>query len=241
MDHIADLHRDGRALLDAARAAGLDAPVAACPGWDVSRLVGHTGKVLERTTILVREGLDAPPDNDRFVRFPADESAFDRFAAVLDDTVAALADCDPDGSSWNFTGADLTNGFWRRRMANEVAVHRDDAELAAGAPQPVEAERAVDAIDELVMVMLPFSAALKNPELTGSFHLHCTDTEGEWLAVFTDGAPGHHPRARQGRPRRAGPGLDAAALGLQPGPAGAEGLESFGDPALLDGWASIVP
>ena len=150
MDHIADLQRDGLALLDAARAAGLRAPVAACPGWDVSRLVSHTGKVLERTTILVREGLDAPPGNDRYDRFPDAESAFDRFAAVLDDTVAALAEADPDGSCWNFTGNDLTTRFWVRRMANEVAIHRADAEIAADALQPVGPERAVDANDELV-------------------------------------------------------------------------------------------
>ena len=241
MDHIADLHRDGLALLDAARAAGLDAPVAACPGWTVSRLVGHTGKVLERTAILVREGLDTPPGNDRFVRFPDDESAFERFAAVLDDTVAALADADPDGSCWNFTGNDLTNGFWTRRMANEVAVHRADAEIAAGTLQPIEAERAVDAIDELVMVMLPFSAVLKSPDLTGSFHLHCTDTDGEWLAVFTDGALVATREHAKGDLAVRGPASSLLLWAYNRVPAGTDGLESFGDPALLDGWASIVP
>jgi hypothetical protein len=76
MDHIADVERDGQALLAAAREAGLRAPVAACPGWDVSRLVGHTGKVLERTTLLVTEGLDAPPPSERMERFPDDETTF---------------------------------------------------------------------------------------------------------------------------------------------------------------------
>ena len=128
MDHIADLQRDGNALLDAARAAGLDAPVAACPGWTVSRLVGHTGKVLERTTIVVREGLDSPPANDRFVRFPDDDSALDRFADALSDAVEALHRCDPAEPTWNFTGHDLTKGFWRRRMANELVVHRRPGE-----------------------------------------------------------------------------------------------------------------
>jgi len=241
MDHIADLQRDGLALLDAARAAGLRAPVAACPGWDVSRLVSHTGKVLERTTILVREGLDAPPGNDRYVRFPDDESAFDRFADVLDDTVAALAEADPDSSCWNFTGNDLTTRFWVRRMANEVAIHRADAEIAAGALQPVGPERAVDAIDELVTVMLPYSAALKNPELTGSYHLHCTDTDGEWLAVFTDGSLVATREHAKGDLAVRGPASPLLLWAFNRAPADADGLESFGDPALLDGWASIVP
>jgi uncharacterized protein (TIGR03083 family) len=241
MDHIADLQRDGLALVAAARAAGLDAPIAACPGWDVSRLVGHTGKVLERTAILVREGLDTPPANDRFVRFPDDESAFDRFTAVLDDTVAALAEADLEGSCWNFTGTDLTSGFWTRRMANELAIHRADAEIAAGILQPIEADRAVDAIDELVMVMLPFSAVLKNPELTGSFHLHCTDAAGEWLAVFTDGALVATREHAKGDLAVRGPASPLLLWAYNRVPADGDGLESFGDPALLDGWASIVP
>lgn len=241
MDHIADLQRDGLALLDAARTAGLDAPVEACPGWNVSRLVGHTGKVLERTAILVREGLDTPPGNDRFVRFPDDDSAFDRFAAVLDDTAAALSEADPDGSCWNFTGTDLTTGFWTRRMANEVAVHRADAEIAAGGLQPIEPERAVDAIDELVTVMLPFSAALKNPGLTGSVHLHCTDTDGEWLAAFTDGALVATREHAKGDLAVRGPASPLMLWAYNRVPVGTDGLESFGDPALLDGWASIVP
>ena len=241
MDHIADVEREGTALLDAARAAGLDAPIAACPGWDVSRLVGHTGKVLERTTVLVREGPSAPPDNDRFVRFPADESAFDRFAAVLDETVTALRECDPAASTWNFTGTDLTNGFWRRRMANEVAVHRADAELAAGRVPVVDPERAVDGSDELLVVMLPFSAPLKGTGLTGSFHLHCTDTDGEWLTVFADVHATTTREHAKGDVAVRGP---ASALFLwawnRTGP-GTEGLEILGDQALAEGWAGIVP
>lgn len=241
MDHIADVQTEGTALLEAARAAGLDAPIAACPGWDVSRLVGHTGKVLERTTVLVREGPMSPPDNDRFVRFPADESAFDRFATVLDETVTALGESDPTEATWNFTGTDLTKGFWRRRMANELAVHRADAELAAGRVPSVATDRAVDGIDELLVVMLPFSAPMKGTGLTGSYHLHCTDTEGEWLIVFDGGHATTTREHAKGDVAVRGP---ASALFLwawnRTGP-GTEGLETFGDPALAEAWAGIVP
>jgi uncharacterized protein (TIGR03083 family) len=241
MDHIADLERDGRALLAAARTAGLDAPVAACPGWDVSRLVGHAGKVLERTTILVTEGLDAPPPAERLPRFPDDETTFDRFADALDAAAGALREADPDRSCWNFTGDDLTAGFWRRRMANEIAVHRADAEIAAGISPTVDPERAVDAIDELVTVMLPFSAKLKNPELEGSFHLHCTDTEGEWLVVAAGGRLVTTREHAKGDIAVRGPASALLLWSYNRVPVGTEGLESFGEPALLEGWASIVP
>lgn len=241
MDHIADLQRDGRALLDAARVAGLDAPVAACPGWNLSRLVGHTGKVLERTTILVREGLDTPPAPERFVRFPDDESVFDRFAEVLDDVVTTLSGAHLDAPCWNFTGTDLTCAFWIRRMANEVAIHRWDAELAAGTPRPIASERAVDGIDELLTVLLPYSAVLKSPETSGSFHLHCTDAEGEWLTVFTDGRPTTTREHAKGDLAVRGPASPLFLWSWNRATVGTDGLESFGDPALLDAWASIVP
>jgi hypothetical protein len=39
-------------------------------------------------------------------------------------------------------------------MAQETAVHRIDAELAIGAPTPVDAELAVDGVDEILVIML---------------------------------------------------------------------------------------
>ena len=91
------------------------------------------------------------------------------------------------------------------------------------------------------MVMLPFSAVLKNPALTGSFHLHCTDTDGEWLAVFTDGALVTTREHAKGDLAVRGPASPLLLWAYNRVPADTDGLESFGDPALLDGWASIVP
>jgi hypothetical protein len=39
-------------------------------------------------------------------------------------------------------------------MAHETAVHRIDAELAIGAPTPVNSELAVDGVDEVLVIML---------------------------------------------------------------------------------------
>jgi uncharacterized protein (TIGR03083 family) len=197
--------------------------------------------VLERTTILVTEGLDAPPPSERMVRFPDDDTAFDRFSTVLDATVDALRDTDPGRACWNFTGADLTAGFWRRRMANEVAVHRADAEIVAGSPTPVDADRAVDGIDELLTVLLPFSAPLKGTGLTGSFHLHCTDADGEWLTVFADGRPTTTRQHAKGDVAVRGPASPLFLWAWNRAPIGADGLEALGDTALAEGWTDIVP
>ena len=43
--HLEALMRSGAALGEAATAAGLDAKVPTCPGWDVTDLVVHQGMV----------------------------------------------------------------------------------------------------------------------------------------------------------------------------------------------------
>jgi uncharacterized protein (TIGR03083 family) len=240
MDTIADLHDDGHAFLAAAEKAGLDAPVPHCPGWDVRRLVRHVGKVFERTAIVVEENLDGPPDRDRFSRFPEDGGAYDRFREVLTEMVDVLRAADPEAPAWNFTGASEVTAFWPRRMANEIAVHRWDAEEASGAaPGPVRTERAVDGIDELLTVLLPFSAAQTATEVHGSVHLHCTDTEGEWLTVLDGGTVTTTREHAKGDLAVKGPASTLFLWAWNRAPLGSEGLESFGDPSLADAWSTI--
>jgi uncharacterized protein (TIGR03083 family) len=49
---------------------------------------------------------------------------------------------------------DQTVGFWARRMAHETAIHRIDAELAAGTATPIDADLATDGVDEILLIML---------------------------------------------------------------------------------------
>ena len=89
--------------------------------------------------------------------------------------------------------------------------------------------------------MLPFSAPMKGAGLTGSYHLHCTDAEGEWLIVLDDGRATTTREHAKGDVAVRGP---ASALFLwawnRTGP-GTEGLETFGDGELVERWATIVP
>jgi hypothetical protein len=75
-------------------------------------------------------------------------------------------------------------------MAQKTALHRYDAEAAAGAGTTddtwrIPAELAADGIDEYVTHFLPNLVA-DPPPFTGSVHLHCTDTEGEWTVALDD-------------------------------------------------------
>ena len=242
MDHLRTLRTNGELLSAAARTAGLDAPVEHCPGWTVGRMVGHTAKVLQRTTLCVASGSTEIPGDDEYAKLPRDEALFDAFDAALDTVCDALATTDPDAPAWNFTGEDLVARFWHRRMAHEIEVHRWDAQHAAGsAPDPFEADSAVDGIDELLTVLMPVLSKVKNPTLRASFHLHCTDAPGEWLTTFVDGDPTTIREHAKGDLAVRGPASPLYVWAWNRGAVGVDGIDTAGDVALLDAWASVVP
>ena len=242
MDHVATLRLEGNRLSAAARAAGLDAPVEHCPGWTISRLLGHTGKVLQRTNLCITEGLLTPPGDELYTSMPRDEAIFDAFDEVLENLCATLATCDPTGPAWNFTGEDLVSGFWGRRMAHEVEIHRWDAQNAAGgAIDPFDDASAVDGIDELLTVLMPVLSAVKNPTLSSSFHLHCTDAPGEWLTTFIGGQPTTVREHAKGDLAVRGPASALYSWAWNRVPITTAGLDTAGDTALLEAWASVVP
>ena len=241
MDPIEQLRTEGEALLAAARTAGLSAAIEHCPGWDMQRLVSHTAKVMQRTAVVVAEGLMAPPANDRFTQFAKDDVVFGQYTEVLDDLVEVLGNAVPNAPSWNFTGENQTNAFWVRRMLNEVAVHRWDAQNAAAVADGFAPELAVDIIDELLFVLMPVLSAKKNPELSASFHFHCTDTEGEWLTAFSAGSPVTTREHAKGQLAVRGPASSLCLWAWNRLEASEEGLEALGDTSLLEEWATVVP
>jgi uncharacterized protein (TIGR03083 family) len=152
--YIDELARQGRALADAAAAAGPDAAVPTCPGWTVRHLLTHTGGVHAWAASFVRAEPDADPDvaEDDLPRPDGDPIAWYREQNA--DLVAALRDARPDGPTGAFLPAPSPLAFWARRQAHEAAVHRTDADVAAGAPDPAAAHPsafAVDGIDELLL------------------------------------------------------------------------------------------
>ena len=241
MEYRDHLRREGVALLIGAQSAGIEAPVDACPGWDIGRLTSHTARVLQRTTVIVAEGLSEPPDNDRFERLARDEAIFDQYSEILDELIEVLFAADPAAPSWNFTGENLTNAFWQRRMTHEIAIHRWDAEIAGGHAGEFPADLAVDGIDELLTVLVPMSAALKQSTLDASFHLHCTDTEGEWLTAFAGGTPSTIREHAKGDLAVRGPASSLYLWGWNRRSATEGGLEALGNTDLLESWAAIVP
>lgn len=147
--HILDA--EGRALADAAEAAGVDAAVPTCPQWRVRELVEHTGAVHRWARAFVAEGHTGPRP---FAPVPEAAGAaelltwFREGHALLVDT---LASAPADVDCFTFLPASSPLAFWARRQAHETAVHRVDAETAAGRPlTPLDAAFAADGIDEIL-------------------------------------------------------------------------------------------
>jgi len=186
---LACLRRDAAALLEAVRAAGPDVAVPACRGWTAQDLAWHVGEVHEFWGTIVSDRLDDPGSYTP----PTRPETFDEIVTFAEAAAAALLEAlettELSTPVWTW-GSDPTVGFVLRRMAQETAVHRVDAERAAGRePHTIDAELAADGIDEFLSEFLRWIDT-EAPALAGSVHVHCSDVAGEWL-VRDDGEGGY--------------------------------------------------
>jgi uncharacterized protein (TIGR03083 family) len=231
------IRTESDALADAARVAGVDAPVPSCPEWQVHDLLGHIGRIQHWVADIVRTRPADPGDHWRQHDPPAPEASIDWFADGARALAGALAAAAPDDTVWTWT-PDRKVGFWSRRMAHEVAVHRWDAQGAAGDPQPIPRELAVDGIQE-AFDLVPVRLAANPPRGDGeTIHLHCTDGEGEWLLRLTpDGLEVTREHAKGDVAAR---GTASDLLLLVCGRIGAGAVDVFGDAPLLDRWQQLA-
>jgi uncharacterized protein (TIGR03083 family) len=239
-DYLDTITRESAALADAAARAGLAAPVPTCPDWTVADLVAHIGNVQQWARLTVETRATERISWRSLPPVPGADALLDWFREQGAALVAVLGATDPDAPAWSWTD-DHHARFWSRRQAHEVAVHRIDAESAAGDMAPIDPTLAVDGVDEWLW-MLPFRLA---GEIDGSgetVHLHCTDTlpelAGEWL-VTLDGANVRVERVHAKgdvAARGTGSDLDLYLWGRVP----ASTLEVFGDAALLRRLRGLV-
>jgi uncharacterized protein (TIGR03083 family) len=168
----------------AVAATPLGAPVPACPDWTVADLVYHLGEVHYFWGQIAERRLSAPDDVETPAR-PPDDELVDWARAQAEHLQEVLAAADPAVAVWTWA-AQQDIAFIQRRMAQETAVHRWDAQSAAGEAGPIDAAIASDGVDEFLTHMLP-DARTDRPPISGSVHLHATDTPGEWLVREEDG------------------------------------------------------
>jgi hypothetical protein len=119
---------------------------------------------------------------------PADLADLPRwYLASLDRTLDVLGSAGPGSRTWTFSSTgDRRVGWWDRRLAVEVIIHRWDAGDAVAAdggpsPDPPDGDVAAAGIEEFMIEFLPGLLAQEiTRELSGTLHLHTTDGPTEW-------------------------------------------------------------
>ena len=249
-EYLDALRRQGELLADAAERAGLAAAVPPCPPWQVKDLLRHTGYVhrwaARHVTECPGQVIDGPPEAEILRGGAADAELLDWFRAGHAALVETLATADPAVECATFMPAPSPLAFWARRQAHETAIHRADAQSAAGTTPDIPADFAADGIDELIM---GFGQRRKyQPGRPGRRRRAAArGRRGHRRRLVHRGArgpPAAAPRHLR-RARAAGCTVTGPASGLylylwnRAGAAEA-GVTVTGDPALLASWQASV-
>ncbi len=179
--YLSLLREDGERLA-AVATRDLDASVPPCPGWTVRDVVVHTGHVyLHKIANMATMGpAEFPPEP------AATGDAVEWFRGAHARLLHELGTRGPSAPSYTWWKPDQTVGFWYRRMAQETAVHRVDAETALDQLSPVADDLAVDGVDEVLRRFLGHDMWRDlSPEEWGGVDAHAG--EGQSVGVRTGG------------------------------------------------------
>jgi len=256
-EHVDALSEYGRSLATGAERAGLDAPVPPCLPWRVKDLLRHVGYIhrwaAKHITDQPAEVVDGPPEEEILKGGAPDGELLAWFRDGHAMLVELLRTADPDlRTAVLMPGSPSPLAFWARRQAHETAIHRADAECAAGLEPAFASDFAADGIDELIM---GFGRRRKyQPSAAGqpggdpavgkdALRIATTDTGHAWYAEARDGRL--HPRRAAGTDAAAGCAVTGPASGLylylwNRADAARAGVQLDGDPALLTCWQSAV-
>lgn len=242
--HFRHARAEGERIAEVGAGADVKVPVPTMPGNDLGSLLLHTGGFCR----FVRSAIEQAkmPDLD-FSDVGDDALAWHRREHTR--LVETLDAADPQESGWSW-GHDQRKAFWFRRAAQELAVHRWDAENALDVASPIDARLAVDGIDEFLVefgrdtdVFERSGAASLFGGAGETIHFHATELPenagaGEFLVTC-------HPD-RFEITREHGKG-DAAARGAASdlllfvwGRIPPDRLEVHGDLSILERWADRV-
>lgn len=139
-----------------AAAPSLDATVPSCPEWTLLDLVRHLGEGRQAWAATVAAGASATTKAvPRGPAVPDDRDALDAWLATsTQQLLDALAQAGPDRGCWTWwddAQSPPTVAAVARHQLQEIAVHTYDAQLTAGAAQPLPVEVAVDGVDDFLL------------------------------------------------------------------------------------------
>jgi uncharacterized protein (TIGR03083 family) len=194
-EYIEALRANGAVLADVLAQESFEAPVPTCPGWQLRDLAHHLGGVHRWATTFVTTGRTTPiadaSDLESYVGgWPRDADLGAWFRDGHAALVAALESAPDELECWTFLPAPSPRAFWARRQAHETAVHRADAEAAAGGMPAFPIAFARDGADELLFGFGGRRGAGMRTEVERSLVLRATDVDAVWHVRLTPGDRG---------------------------------------------------
>ena len=177
LGHERIIREEAEAIAAVAAGADPDAPVPRTD-WRLADLLDHVGRLTWYWSGRIRKAGGGEfyetnrPDGTTRVDW------LRQGTATMCEQLAAAA---PDAQIKTWAGLQPPSWLWRR-MTQELAVHRWDAQAAAATPTPLAVEVAEDGIDELLSEFAPVADTSR---VAGTLHLHATDGDGEWSVDAT--------------------------------------------------------
>jgi uncharacterized protein (TIGR03083 family) len=236
-------------LLAILEGADLSVTVPTTPAWSLSDLLRHIGGNLRSVDQAVRTGT-AVTEPGRQVPGHAGPAGdgLSALAAWLSEAAGnaahTLAAAGPDAEAQVWV-VRWPAAAWARRAAHDLVVHRADAAGTVGAAYTVAPDLAADAVDEFLDLMSSQASrsgapAPEAPALSGSIHLHTTDTgpgvPSEWLIELASPAFTWRHAHEQATVAVRGPVADVLRVIYRRLPPDTEGVEVLGDRGLLEAW-----
>ena len=211
-------------------------PVAACPDWDLSKLIEHTGWVHRWATDAIING--AAPDPETSFGPSADDNLSVWIVDGATALINALNNAAPNDPTWHPFPFEQQVWVWARRQALETAMHRWDAQTAIGVQAMLDPELSSEGIQEYFEFGLPrvLTRAEIDPPAV-SLHVHCTDVAGEWLVWGENGKYRMLPVHDKGDAAIRGPAADIWLMLM--GRLDRSELDIVGDASTADAWLDL--
>lgn len=188
-EHISVVTQEAKRLATAAEQGGLDVDIPTCPGWDMRELLRHLSMIHLWAAGHVAQLHDDSwgADLTEFTEFwpdlavfwPDDEKLTDWYLETNANLVRTLESAPLDVEAWTFLPAPSPLAMWARRQAHETAIHRFDAENAAGIESEFDPALASDGLDELLAGFAPRKKEFPI-ERAKTMLVHAQDTGDRW-------------------------------------------------------------
>jgi uncharacterized protein (TIGR03083 family) len=183
---LAGLRAEGAAFRAAVRDPDvLGAQVPSCPEWTVADLVRHLGGAYAWWCSHVSRGVTTAPAITRppVEGTPGGQDAvglLEWWDARYAEALGVLDGLDPELPAWNWAPRAKQAQFWHRRAAHETSVHRWDAQVASGLPEPIEAKLAADGVAEVLDTWLAAGRRRNPSSRPGVVALNASDVDQVW-------------------------------------------------------------